>query len=128
MGDESKTVDMADFKKEARKRKIKEAFDKYVVRPFWNLVYWIICNPITAMTIIGILAGILKKYLSYRKVKVEQWRRDTEFWDPKSGDYGIARRPLTDAQYTEFMRLRKELGMSAREALIHMGLSKGKRR
>lgn len=128
MGNDDKTVDIKDFKREAWKRKVKEAFDKYVVRPFWNLVTWIICNPITAMTIITIVASILKKYLSYRKVKVEQWRRDTEFWDPKAGDYGVARKPLSDEQYLEFMRLRKECSMSAREALIHMGLSKGKRR
>lgn len=132
MADESKdkTVNFEELKKklkwEERKRKAKEAFDKYIWTPLCNFGNWAVDNPGKFMGLLALTAGVTKRGISYKKEKAEQKRRDTHFYDPRTGDYGISKRPLTDDEYEHMMKLYRS-GLSKREALIKMGLSKDKR-
>lgn len=127
MGD---TINFEELKKklkwEERKRKAKEFFDKYVWKPLCNFGQWAVDNPGKFMGLLALTAGVTKRGLSYKKEKAEQKRRDTDFYDPRSGDHAISKRPLTDSEYEEMMRLYRS-GLSKREALIKMGLSAGKK-
>lgn len=132
MADENKdkTINFDELKKklkwEERKRKAKEAFDKYIWTPLCNFGQWAVDNPGKFMGLLALTAGVTKRGISYKKEKAEQKRRDTDFYDPRTGDYGRAKCPLTDDEYEEMMRLYRS-GLSKREALIKMGLSKDKR-
>lgn len=127
MGD---TINFEELKKklkwEKRKRKAKEFIDTYIWKPLCNFWQWAVDNPGKFLGLLTLTAGVTKRGLSYKKEKAEQKRRDTHFYDPRTGDYGISKRPLTDSEYEEMMRLYRS-GLSKREALIKMGLSAGKK-
>ena len=127
MGD---TINFEELKKklkwEERKRKAKEFIDTYVWKPLHNFGQWAVDNPGKFLGLLTLTAGVTKRGISYKKEKAEQKRRDTDFYDPRSGDHAISKRPLTDTEYEEMMRLYRS-GISKREALIRMGLSAGKK-
>lgn len=127
MGD---TINFEELKKklkwEERKRKARDVFDTYVWKPLCNFGRWAVDNPGKFLGLLTLTAGVTKRGISYKKEKAEQKRRDTHFYDPRTGDYGVSKRPLSDDEYEELMRLYRS-GLSKREALIRMGLSAGKK-
>lgn len=106
--EEKKTVSFEEFKKQAKveefKRGLKEGFDNYVVKPVVSVGKWAVENPMTAITLATITAGVAKRGLSYQKVKAEDKRRETDFYDPRTGRHTVARRKPTRKQRLEIDR------------------------
>ena len=83
----NETVDIRDFKAEARKRKLKECGRK--------VLGWIQEHPVEALGAATMALGVGKKTLGVHKVKTEERRRATEFYNPRTGMYATTKRPLT---------------------------------
>ena len=83
----NETVDIRDFKAEARKRKIKEYCRK--------AIGWIQEHPVEALGAATMALGVGKKTLGVHKVHTEERRRATEFYNPRTGMYATTKRPLT---------------------------------
>lgn len=106
--EEKKTVSFEEFKKQAKvedfKRGLKEGFDKYVVKPVTGVVKWGAENPMAAISILTITAGVAKKGFSYSKTRAEDNRREKDFYDPRTGRHTKARRKPTRKQRLEIDR------------------------
>lgn len=87
-------VEITDFKKEARRRKIEEAKMKAkgAALGVWG---WAKDHPMESLGIVTAGLGVTKKTLGIRKVKTEERRRETEFYNPRTGMYSKIKRPLT---------------------------------
>lgn len=122
MEDNSKTVDIDDFKKEAQKRKWKEKLDK-VKQKANDLVKWGIEHPIESMAIIGAVTSLGNKAFKYRQTRAEDTRRLVDFYDTRLGRHVLSRRPLTRHEQIEVDR-RFNDGESYTQILADLGLLK----
>lgn len=125
MEENEKVVDIKDFKKEERRRKIKEKADAavkwckdtfngakefyYENREFLNAA----CIPV------GL--GIWKLISKSHKDRSERDYRETSIWDAKVGRWVYTRRPLRRSEQLEFDRRRME-GESVSQILASMHL------
>lgn len=123
--EEEKVVDLKEFKKEERRRKIKEKTDAavkwcsdtfngakefyYDNREFLNAA----CIPV------GL--GIWKLISKSHKDRSERDYRETSIWDAKVGRWVYTRRPLRRSEQLEFDRRRME-GESVSQILASMHL------
>lgn len=122
MEQENKTVDINDFKKEAKKREWKEKLEK-VKQKANDGVAWVFNHPVESAGIATAVSVVLKKTLSYKQTKAEDRRRDVDFYDTRRGRHAISRRPLTRKEQIEVDR-RFEAGESYIQILSDMGLLK----
>lgn len=119
--DENKTVDIDDFKREARirkfKQKIEEAVDKYK-----DLVAE---HPAESMALVtaafGSLIGLARRYDRKKDLREQQRLREEYIYDRSIGDYWHTRRKLTNGDKLEIERRRRG-GESLGDILNDMGL------
>ena len=119
---EYETVTPTDFRKEARKRKLMRFVDKAKETGTRGL-NWALDHPLETLGGITALAGVGKKALSMNKVKTEERRRETEFYNPRTGMYAKTRRPLTSKE-KEYAERRFKNGESWTEIFSDMKLLK----
>ena len=89
-----KVVFFKDFKKEAFKKKVKDTIDAGKQK-VTSGIQWCLEHPAEAAGLAAIGAPLIAKGVKYKTVKTEEKRRETEFYDPRTGMYAKARRPLT---------------------------------
>lgn len=119
--DENKTVDIDDFKREARirkfKQKIEEAVDKYK-----DLVAE---HPAESMALVtaafGSLIGLARRYDRKKDLREQQRLRDEYIYDRSLGSYWRTRRKMTNGEKLEVERRRRQ-GESLGEILRDMRL------
>lgn len=105
--EESKTVEIRDFKREARIRKIKakisEACDK--VKDFVS------DHPAESLalatTAIGSVVGLARRYDRKKDIREQQRLRDEYIYDRSIGHYWQTRRKLTNQEKLEIERRRR---------------------
>ena len=119
---ENETVDIRDFKAEARKRKLMGVVEKAKQAGIRG-VNWCLDHPIEALGGITAVAGVSKKALSVNKVKTEERSRETEFYNPRTGMYSKTRRPLTSKEKA-YAEMRFKNGDSWTEIFSDMKLLK----
>lgn len=128
MEQEEKIINFEALKKqikiETAKRKFKEATDK-AKQKAGEVYCWAKEHPAEAASLGASAAIIAKKTIGYRAVKKEEYRRKTEFFDPRTGKYAFSRKPLTTKQQLEAERRYKEnRNTTWTQVLYEMGLSK----
>lgn len=102
--DEQKTVDINDFKKEQAKRKLKDGFDKYIIRPAKALGNWAVENPALAIGAATAMIPLANKVIRFKQYQAEDRRRATDYYDPRNGRHVYVRRPLKRSEQIEVDR------------------------
>ena len=123
--EEEKIVDMEEFKKEERRRKIKEKADaavKWCGDTFNGAKEFYYDNrEFLNLTLIPIGMAIWKLISKSHKDRSERDYRETSIWDAKVGRWVYTRRPLRRSEQLEFDRRRME-GESVSQILASMHL------
>lgn len=99
-----KYVNIDDFKKEAKRRKRKEAIEKYIKAPAYILLTWAANNPVEAVGACAALIPITSKCIKYKQMRAEDRRKAVRFYDNRSGKYVRIKRPLTVKEQVEVDR------------------------
>ena len=126
MNNNEEKVTFVDFKKEAFKRKVKEKVEtatKTVKKAVARTIIWAYDNPVQAVGAITGLGVIATKAAKIHSVNAEDRRRDTDFYDPRTGVHSIAKRPLKPKEKVEILE-RYKSGESYAEILYRKGLLK----
>ena len=96
--------DLKRFKLEEQKRKFKEKAEdaKAKISCFWanNKDAIVVMTPFVATGV----AGLAKAGASIYRTKSENFHRDREVYDPRSGDYYTLKRKMTNQQKLELER------------------------
>ena len=125
--EEKKTVSFEDFKKDAKKKELKDRLiqlkDK-AIEQGERIVKGLIEHPeraIALMSAAGLLAGKVNKI---HQTNAEDRRRKRDFYDPRTGRWCTARRDLTPKEEAEIERRYKLNKESYREILYSMHILK----
>lgn len=86
-----------------------------------TLFNWCRENPVQAAGIASAASLSVSKVMRYKKVTKEEDRRRTEYYDPRTGKYARARRPLKPREQLEAER-RYKAGEGWTHILADMGL------
>lgn len=97
MEQEKKIYSFKDFKKDAFKKKVKDTYDAGKAKVASG-IQWCFDHPMEAIGLASITAPLIAKGVKYKTVKTEERRRETEFYDPRTGMYAKAKRPLTSRE------------------------------
>lgn len=110
---DNKRIPMWKLKVKTEAERIRRAF-KDTVRDIWEF-----CkdNPAEAAAIAGSGAIIARKAVKAHEINAEDRRRRKDFYDPRSGDHVITKRPLTPKQKVEVDRRRRE---DEKETYVHI--------
>lgn len=79
-------------------------------------------NPVQAAGMFSAGAYTISKIVRYKKVTKEEDRRRTEYYDPRTGKYARARRPLKPREQLEAERRYRDGKETWTEILADMGL------
>lgn len=116
---ETETVDIKDFKKEARKQKLKEAWDKFVS---WCERHFLFFITILS-AILGFIASVSKTHKSDTKVDEEKKLKERMIYDKRNGHYVEMRRQPNGREWMEIDN-RYQNGESMAEIADDMGILK----
>lgn len=122
MNNNEEKVTFVDFKKEAFKRNVKEKVET-AKKAIARTIIWAYDNPVQAVGAITGLGVIATKAAKIHSVNAEDRRRDTDFYDPRTGVHSIAKRPLKPKEKVEILE-RYKSGESYAEILYRKGLLK----
>ena len=126
MNNNEEKVTMVDFKREAFKRKVKETWNcavKTVKKTGARIILWACDNPAQAIGAVTGIGVIATKAAKIHSVNAEDRRRDTDFYDPRTGVHSIARRPLRPSEKVDVINRYKN-GESYDEILYKKKLLK----
>lgn len=87
-----------------------------------TLFNWCRENPVQAAGIASAASLSVSKVMRYKKVTKEETRRRTEYYDPRTGKYARARRPLKPREQLEAERRYRDGKETWTEILADMGL------
>lgn len=87
-----------------------------------TLFNWCRENPVQAAGIASAASLSISKVMRYKKVTKEENRRRTEYYDPRTGKYARARRPLKPREQLEAERRYRDNKETWTEILNDMGL------
>lgn len=93
-------VELIDFKKEAFRRKVMGVGEKAKAKAM-GAVQWISNHPAEAAGIVTGLSVITGKIVKTHTIHEEQRRRDTQFFEHRSGKWCEAKRKLTPREQLE---------------------------
>lgn len=114
------TTNMHDFKKEAAKRKVKAVIDG-AKKKVDQAVIWGMEHPAEAIALAGLVVGGTKKVSSAIQTHEENKRRDTDYYDPRTGLHSWSKRKLKPKERM-MIRERYDRGESYDRILYDMGL------
>lgn len=114
MEQNEKVYSFKNFKKDAFKKKLKDTYD-YVKQKTVDGIHWCLDHPVEAIGLASIGALLVAKGVKYKTVKTEERRRETEFYDLRTGMYAKSKRPLTARE-----KLRAEERYKAGENWSHI--------
>lgn len=112
-------VDIKDFKREQKKREIKEGFKRGIAKTGM----WISDNKEVLMFTVPIAAGAIVKTTKVIRNKQEMDARNRREWDPRTGQWWTLKRALNSYQKLE-LEERYNNGESKGAILSSMGLLK----
>ena len=119
--DENKTVNIDDFKKEAKIRKLKAKVEEIKNKA----VDFVADHPTEALalatTLVGSVVGLARRADRKKDLREQQRLREEYIYDRSIGDYYHTRRKLTNAEKLEIDRRRRQ-GESLGEILRSMRL------
>ncbi len=113
------TVDIKDFKREARKRKLKEKWDKFVS---WCEEHFLFFITILS-AVLGFIVSLSKNHKSESKAEDETKKRERMIYDRRNGHYVEMKRPLKGSELME-IDYRYQNGESMAEIADDMGILK----
>ena len=119
---EEKTVSFDDVKKEIRKKKVKDflysAKDKVVAVFEWGMKH-----PVESASILTGAGMTVRSLAKHSNERSERHRRETQFFEHRSGKWATAKRKLTSREQLE-AETRHRNGETWTEILASMGLLK----
>ena len=119
---EEKVVFFKEFKKEALKKRLKDGWE-FAKEKVGEGINWVMEHPVESAGMAAAASTAISKTVRHRTVKTEERRRETEFYDPRTGMYAKSRRPLTAREKLAAERRYKE-GFSWNQVLDEMRLLK----